>query len=166
MGKNLKENFLVILITGLFTLFGFLLMIDVFTSDTIRAQIVDASPIRSHTYETTERISKDSPDYQPGIQTTKTVHATEYYRTITVVADGEQTDIELKSDFKFLLPGQGRHITLRRDFDGSYLWDHPLRYFLLGAVLALGGSAIIVSTLRAPVEKKKTTAKKNRKKKK
>lgn len=165
MGKKLKENILVLLITGALTLLGFALMIDVFVADTIRTEIVSSTSIRSSTYEKEERLSKDDPDYDPAYNTTKTVHETKYYRIVTVEVDGEQTDLELESDFKFLLPGQGSHITLRRDYDGSFLWDHPVRYFLLGAVLAVGGLAVIVTTLRSPEEKTKETKKKRKKKK-
>lgn len=166
MEKKLKENILLLLITGLLTLLGFALMIDVFAADTIRTEIVEASPVRSSTYEVEERLSKDDPDYDPAYNTTKTVHATEYYRTVTVVIDGEPVKMELDSEFKFLLPGQGSRITLRPDFNGTYLWDHPLRYFSLGAVLAAGGLAVIYSTLHSPAAETKAAKKKPNKKRK
>ena len=77
----------------------------------------------------------------------------------------EAAMLELGGSVKFLLPGEGRSITLRRDFKGDLEWDHPLRYFLLGVVLSLGGVAAIVSCLRAPEKPANTGKKKKRKKK-
>lgn len=165
MGKKLKENILVLLIVGLFTLLGFALMIDVFVADTIRTEIIEASPVRSSSYEVEEHLSKDDPDYDVTRNTTKTVHETKYYRTVTVEIDGKPTELELNSEFKFLLPGQGRKITLRPDFDDTYFWDHPLRYFLLGLVLSLGGLTIIFFTLHSPAGETKKTKNKQKKRK-
>lgn len=165
MGKRFMENILVILIAGALALLGFGLVIDIFVADTIRTEIISATPIRSSTYEVEEYRSKDDPDYDPVYNKTKTVHDTKYYRTVTVEVDGQQSELELGGSVKFLLPGEGRTITLRRDFKGDLEWDHPLRYFLLGVVLSLGGVAVIVSCLRAPEKPANTGKKKKRKKK-
>lgn len=164
MGKKLQENFLVILLAGLAALLGFALMIYVFAADTIRTEIVAASPVRSNTYEKEELRSRDDPDYDPVYNKTKTVHETKYYRTVTVEVDGERSEMEIGSGFSFLLPGEGRHITISRNYDGSFYWEHPLRNLLEGAVLGFGGLAVIVSTLRSEPEKTKPTKKRKKKK--
>lgn len=166
MKKRLKENILVIVIAGLAALLGFALVSYGFFGDTITTKIVSAGPVHSSTYEVEEARSKDDPEYDVITNTTKTTHSTKYYRTVVVEVDGKQVELDLDSEFKFMLPGAGRKITISRNYDGSFFWEHPIRNRFLGAALCCGGLSVIYFTLHGDLEDEKPTKKKNKKKKK
>jgi len=161
MGKKLEENILLICIAGVATIFGFALMIYTFVADTIRTEIVSASPIRTSVYETQEKRSENDPDYDPVYNKTKTVEATKYYRTVTMMIDREKEELELSSAFKFMLPGEGRKITVSREYDGGLYWEHPIRDMLMGIVFSAGGLGIIIFTIKSDRPKNKSATKKN-----
>ena len=167
MKKVLEENILLICCAVLAAVVGFSLTIYVFTADTIRAEIVDAGPICAYTYEVEEPLSKDDPDYEPAYHTSKTTHATKYYRRITVEIDGKRMDMELASEFRFMLPGQGKKVTVSYNYDGSLFWEHPMRNLIMGEVLefiGLGGLFLIVRPGLAKSKSKSRSSKKKRRK--
>lgn len=167
MKKIIRENILVLLIASLATILGIGLILYVLFADTIRTEIISASPVNANTYEVEEIRSKDDPDYDPVYNKTKTVNETKYHRSVIVEVDGKKEKIELSSEFPFMLPGEGQKITISRSFDNGYEWEHPVQNFLLGCVLAAGGSAVIVSTIKPGLKKKissKSTKKKHKKK--
>lgn len=164
--KNIKENILTICIAGLVALFGFSLISYVFLGDTVRTEIVSASSIRSKDIVETERLSEDDPDYYPVVNTTKEVSITKYYRTVKVIVDGEEYELDMDSETKFMLPGPGRKITVSRNYDGSLYLEHPLRNIIMGAVMGFGGLAIIISICKPDFEKIWSSKKKQKKRKK
>lgn len=160
LGKKLMENILVFLIAGVVALIGFAMLFYEFIAEDYRTVILSDKGIARYEYEREENLKKDDPNYSP-FNTTKTVTETQYARKAVVEIEGELVEIEMKSAFKFLIPGQGSTITVRKDYDGAYKWEHPIRNILVACLWGFGGLGFFVFTYRSCVEEVKEEKKKN-----